>query len=322
MRIGRRTIDLSNRDKVFFPGSGLTKGDLVRYYHRAAEYLLPHARDRLVSMHRFPDGIDGPDFYHKDVPDHFPAWIHTEEVAKEEGSLRQLVLDDAATLVYIADQACITPHVWLSRIDRRRHPDRMIFDLDPPGDAAAAAFPEVRWTARRLRRLLHEVGLVPFVMTSGSRGLHVHVPLDRGADFDEVRAFAADAADLLVARHPDRLTRAQRKAKRGDRVFLDIMRNAYAQTAVVPYAVRAREGAPVATPLEWDELAGSDMGPRRYGIRNLFRRMSRKEDPWKGMGRRARGLAGPRTALDARREDEDRAGSGGAREEPGSGGDG
>jgi bifunctional non-homologous end joining protein LigD len=130
------------------------------------------------------------------------------------------------------------------------------------------------------------------------------VPLDRSADFDSVRAFATDAADLLVARHPDRLTREQRKAKRGDRIFLDIMRNAYAQTAVVPYAVRAREGAPVATPLDWDEVGASDMEPRRYTIENLFRRLSRKEDPWKGMGRRARGLDGPRKALDELREGE------------------
>lgn len=306
MKVGRRSIDVSNRDKVFFPGSGLTKGDLVEYYRRVAEHLLPHARNRLVSMRRFPDGIHEPGFYHKDAPDHFPEWIHTEKVEKEGGTLRQLVLDDAATLVYIADQACITPHVWLSRIDRRRHPDRMVFDLDPPGDDPEASFGEVRWTARRLRDLLEEVGLVPFVMTSGSRGLHVYVPVDREADFDEVRAFARDAADLLVARHPERLTREQRKAKRGDRVFLDIMRNAYAQTAVVPYAVRAREGAPVATPLEWDELGGAGMGPRRYGIRNLFRRMSRKEDPWKGMGRRARSLAAPRDALDALRAEERR----------------
>lgn len=304
MKVGRRTVDVSNRDKVFFPESGVTKGDLVDYYHRVAGYLLPHARDRLVSMHRFPDGIDGSGFYHKDVPEHFPGWIHTEEVEKEGGSLRQLVLDDAATLVYIVDQACITPHVWLSRVDRRRHPDRMVFDLDPPGNQTSATFDEVRWTARRLKELLEEVGLVPFVMTSGSRGLHVHVPLDRSADFGAVRAFAADAADLLVARHPDRLTRAQRKAKRGDRVFLDVMRNAYAQTAVVPYAVRAREGAPVATPLEWDELGGGEMGPRRYGVRNLFRRMAQREDPWKGMGRRGRGLTDPRKALDRLREEE------------------
>lgn len=303
MKVGRRLIEVSNRDKVFFPQGGLTKGDLVDYYRRAAELLLPHVRDRLVSMHRFPDGIDGPGFYHKDVPDHFPEWIHSERVEKEDGHLRQLVIDDAATLVYIADQGCITPHVWLSRVDRRDHPDRMIFDLDPPGDDFEASFDAVRWTARRLRELLEELGLVPFVMTSGSKGLHLHVPLDRKTDFDGVRGFSMGAADLLVARHPERVTREHRKAKRGDRVYLDVMRNAYAQTTVAPYAVRAREGAPVATPLAWDELDRPGLHPRRYGIGNLFRRMSQKEDPWKDMDRHARGLDEPARDLKRLRED-------------------
>lgn len=297
MKVGRRTVEISNRDKVFFPEAGITKGDLVDYYRRAAAFVLPHARDRLVAMHRFPDGIDGQGFFHKDVPDHFPAWIRSERVEKAGGHLRQLVIDDAATLVYIADQGCITPHVWLSRADRIDHPDRMVFDLDPPGDDARATFDAVRWTARRLRELLEELGLAAFVMTSGSMGLHLHVPLDRETDFDGVRAFATDAADLLVARHPERLTREQRKAKRGERVYLDVMRNAYAQTTVAPYAVRARAGAPVATPLSWDELGRADLHPRRYGLGNLFRRMAQKDDPWKAMDRHATGLAGPARAL-------------------------
>lgn len=303
MKVGRRTLELSNRDKVFFPESGLTKGDLVDYYHRAAELLLPHVRDRLVAMHRFPDGIEGPGFYHKDVPEHFPEWIRSERVEKADGHLRQLVIDDAATLVYIADQGCITPHVWLSRADRPDHPDRMVFDLDPPGEDPEATFDAVRWTARRLRELLEELGLDVYVMTSGSMGLHLHVPLDRKTDFDGVRGFAMDAADLLVARHPERLTREHRKANRGARVYLDVMRNAYAQTTVAPYAVRAREGAPVATPLSWDELGRADLHPRRYGTTNLFRRMAQKDDPWKAMARHARGLDGPARELERLREE-------------------
>lgn len=297
MKVGRRTIEASNLDKVFFPDAGFTKGDLLDYYRRAAELLLPHARDRFVSMHRFPDGIDGTGFFHKDVPDHFPDWIHRERVEKEDGHLRQLIIDDAATLVYLADQGCITPHVWLSRVDRRDHPDRLVFDLDPPADDFMASFDAVRWTARRLRELLEELGLVAFVMTSGSRGLHLHVPLDRTADFDAARAFAAAAADLLVERHPERLTREQRKASRGERIYLDVMRNAYAQTTVVPYAVRARPGAPVATPLAWDELGRADLHPRRYGMKNLFRRTAQKPDPWRGMDRHASGLREAARAL-------------------------
>jgi len=303
MKVGGRRIEVSNRDKVFFPEAEFSKGDLVDYYQQAAAYLLPHVRDRLVAMHRFPDGIDGPGFFHKDVPDHFPDWVHTERVEKKDGHLRQLVIDDAASLVYIADQGCVTPHVWLSRTDRRDHPDRMIFDLDPPGEDARASFDAVRWTARRLRELLETLGLVAFVMTSGSKGLHLHVPLDREAAFDDVRAFAMDAADLLVSRHPERLTREHRKAKRGNRVYLDVMRNAYAQTTVAPYALRAREGAPVATPLAWHELDRSDLHPRRYTLANLFRRMAQKEDPWQAIDRHAQGLEGPARALERLRDD-------------------
>ncbi len=298
MRIGRRTVEVSSRGKVYFPDAGITKGELVDYYRGIAPHLIRHARGRLVSMQRFPDGIQGPRFYQKDVPDHFPDWIHTEVVEKKEGTLRQLVIDDAATLVYLADQGCITPHVWLSRVDRVRHPDRMVVDLDPPGEDPQELFPAVRRAARQVRELAEEVGLVPFLMTSGSRGLHIHVPLDRGAHFDEVRSFAADLGDLLVARDPERLTRAHRKEQRGDRIFVDILRNAYAQTAVAPYAVRARNGAPVATPLEWEELDDPGLHPRAHTLRTLPRRLEEHPDPWKGIGRRARGLDRPRWLLD------------------------
>lgn len=299
MRVGRRTVDVSSRDKVFFPDAGLTKGDLVDYYHRIADTFLPHVRDRAVAMKRYPDGIGGESFFQKDVPGHFPDWIRRVEIEKEGGALDQLVIDEAATLVYLADQGCVTPHVWLSRVDRIRHPDRLIVDFDPPGEDPDAAFDPVRWAARTARDLLEEVGLVPFVQTSGSRGLHIHVPLDRTADFDAVRHFAMDLAHLLAHRHPDRLTTAHRKAKREDRIFLDVLRNAYAQTSVAPYAVRARPGAPVATPLRWDELGRSGLSPVSYTIENLFQRLGQTDDPWSGMGRRARGLTGPREALNA-----------------------
>lgn len=298
MKVGRRTIDVSNRDKVFFPDAGITKGDLVDYYHDIAETLLPHARGRPVSMHRLPDGIDGTDFYQKDVPDHFPHWITRVEVEKDEGTLEHLIVDEAATLVFIADQGCITPHVWLSRKDRVREPDRMIFDFDPPGDDAEAHFDEVVWAARGTRDLLDEIGLVAFVQTSGSMGLHIHVPLRREHGFDEVRGVARGVAETLEERHPERLTTASRKARREGRLFIDVMRNAYAQTGVLPYAVRARPGAPVATPLEWRELERSDLSPRSYTIGNVMRRLGQRDDPWSGMGRRARSLDGPRERLE------------------------
>jgi bifunctional non-homologous end joining protein LigD len=198
-----------------------------------------------------------------------------------------VVADDAATLVYLANQACVTLHVGLARTDRIDHPDRMVIDLDPSDDD----FAKVRRAAREARALIEKVGLVPFLQTTGSRGLHLWMPLDRSADFDQVRAFASEVAETLVARRPRAVTTEQRKAKRGDRVLLDVARNAYGQTAVAPYSVRARPEAPLATPLEWAELDDPKLGPRRYTIQNLFRRLGQKRDPWADIDRHARPLA-------------------------------
>ena len=280
-----RAVEVSSPDKVLFPKDGITKADLADYYARVAGTMLPHLKGRPISMLRYPDGIDGESFFQKDVPDYFPAWIRRAKVEKEGGTLEMMIAEEPAALVYLAGQACITPHVWLSRIDRPQRPDRLIFDFDPPGDD----FGPVREAARRMRDLLEELGLAPFVMTTGSRGLHVTVPLDRSADFDQVRAFARDCAELLVARRPDHLTVEHRKAKRGRRVYVDTGRNAYAQTGVAPYAVRALPGAPVATPLDWSELGRAT--PRSTTLANLFRRLGRKDDPWAGIDRRAQPLS-------------------------------
>jgi bifunctional non-homologous end joining protein LigD len=173
-----------------------------------------------------------------------------------------------------------------SRVDRPRHPDRIIFDLDPSTDD----FSLVRHAARAVRRILEEVGLVPYVLTTGSRGLHVVAPLDRRADFEQTRSFAARVGELAVAREPSRFTIEQRKNKRRGRLFIDYLRNAYGQHGVAPYSVRPKPGAPVATPLDWDELSDRKMHARRYEISNLFRRLARKEDPWRNIERDAASL--------------------------------
>ncbi|MGD8329395.1 MAG: non-homologous end-joining DNA ligase [Acidobacteriota bacterium] len=291
-----RTFEVSHRDKVLYPEDGISKGDVIDYYERIAGTMLPYVEGRFISMQRFPDGIAEEGFYEKEAPEYFPDWIDTGEVAKESGSNRQVIIDEPATLVYLAQQACITPHIWLSRAASVRNPDRMVFDFDP-SRPWREAFSDVRRAARALRDLLDEIGLVGYVMTSGSRGLHVHVPIRPEDDFDAVKDLARAIADRLAARHPEHLTTAMRKNKRGERIFVDYLRNEYAQTTAAPYALRARPGAPVATPLDWDELGASGMGPRRYTLRNLFRRLAQKDDPWHGMGRRARGLEGPRQAL-------------------------
>lgn len=301
LELGGHVIELSNLDKVLYPDAGYTKGEVVDYYRRMADRMVPHARERPVSMQRFPDGIDGEGFYQKQVPEYFPDWIETVRVEKEEGENRQLMIQDAATLVYLAQQACLTPHLWLSRRDRLNHPDRMIFDLDPPDDGKAG-FDGVREAARHLRDLLVEVELPSFVATTGSSGLHVYVPLDRSADFDAVRAVARGVAEAVAARHPGALTTAVRKANREGRVFLDYLRNARAQTAVAPYALRALPGAPVCTPLDWDEL-GEVEDARAWTLENIFRRLGQKEDPFRGMAGAAVSLEGVSRRLEILRDD-------------------
>jgi bifunctional non-homologous end joining protein LigD len=293
--IAGHRIELSNLDKVFFPTSGLTKGDLVEYYRRIAPVALPHFRNRPLSMQRFPDGISGKSFFHKDAPEYFPDWIERVELEKQDGTISHVVANDGATLVYLANQACITPHLTLARSDRPHRPDRMIFDLDPSDDD----FPKVVEAARLMRSRLDALALTAYVATTGSRGLHVVVPLDRSVGFETVSSFAHAVAARAAEEHSDLLTIEPRKKNRRDRVYIDYLRNAYGQTAVAPYAVRALEGAPVATPLRWNELGNSALTARKYTIENLFRRLAQTSDPWAEIARHGQSLAGARRCLGA-----------------------
>lgn len=281
IKAGNRAIEVSRPDKLLFPDDDITKYDLVEYYVKVAETALPLWRDRPLSMQRFPDGIDSDGFFQKDVPDYFPDWIERAELPKDGGTIVHVLGNSAATLAYIADQGCITPHLGLSRVDRIDCPDRLMFDLDPSDDD----FGKVQFAARRVRELMDSVDAETYVQATGSRGLHVVIPLDRSEPFDAVRDLASGIAERLAKESPDELTVEQRKENRGDRVFLDYLRNAYGQTAVAPYGVRAKPGAPVATPVDWDEALAADMQPRKYTIRNIFRRLGSKEDPWRDMGR-------------------------------------
>ncbi|OSZ56487.1 ATP-dependent DNA ligase [Streptomyces pharetrae CZA14] len=299
VRAGRRTVEVRRPGKVLFPGGDghpeYTKGDLVDYYRSVAPFLLPHLRGRPLMLEMHPDGVDGPGFMQKNTPDTYPDWITRIEVPKEGGTVRHTVCDDAATLVHLAGQACVTLHRWLSRGDRLDRPDRMVFDLDPSGDD----FAPVRETAVLLGELLDELRLPSALMTTGSRGLHIVVPLNGRHDFDEVRQFARDVADTLAAGHPDRLTTAARKKDRGDRLYLDVQRNGYAQTAVAPFTVRARPGAPVAVPVAWDQLDDPGFGPRRWTLADAVDQA--RTSPWAGVMSRGRALGPARRRLDALR---------------------
>lgn len=290
-----RGIDIPHPDKFLFPKEGVTKEDLARYYERIAPMMLPHLGDRPLHLQRFPDGIEGEEVQQKQAPRYFPDWVRRVRVPRKRGgSVDHVVCDDAATLVYLAGQACVTPHVWLSRADRLDHPDRLVFDLDPP----EADLAPLRLAAHELRRRLEALELPAFLMATGGRGLHVVTPLDRGADFDAVRAFARQIASVLAGDHPDRLTVEQRKQNRQGRLFLDTGRNAYAQTAVAPYAVRGRPGAPVAVPLEWADLDDPDFRPDRRTMRDVFDLVERRPDPWAGLDRSPGSIERARTRLE------------------------
>ncbi|MEV0975361.1 non-homologous end-joining DNA ligase [Streptomyces sp. NPDC049915] len=299
VRAGRRSVPVHRPGKVLFPGDSgakeYTKGDLVDYYRSVAAFMLPHLRGRPLMLERHPDGVDGPRFMQKNTPEHYPEWITRVELPKEDGTVCHTVCDDISSLVYLADQACLTFHRWLSRTGSIDTPDRMVFDLDPSRDDFAA----VREAARRLGDLLDELRLPSAPMTTGSRGLHVVVPLAGHQDFDTVRQFARDVAELLAAEHPGRLTTAARKKDRGDRLYLDIQRNAYAQTAVAPFTVRALPGAPVAVPLTWDQLDDPGVDARRWTIADAVDQA--RTNPWAGLMDRGRTLGPARRRLDALR---------------------
>ena len=285
------TVRIPNPEKPLFP-DGLTKAELAAYYERIAETMLPHVRGRAVHMQRFPDGIGGEVVQQKQVPDYFPDFVRRATVPRKGGGeVVHAVIENPETLVYLAGQACITPHVWLSRVARLDCPDMVVFDLDPPGRDLAP----VRRAARTIRDVLQDAGLAAFVKTTGSRGLHVVSPLKPEAGFDQVRAFARDVAALVADRDPAAYTTEQRKEKRRGRLYLDTARNGYAQTAVAPYAVRGLPGAPVAVPLEWTEVGRVE--PQDFTVRNVFRRLGRRRDPWAAMADAARPLGDARARL-------------------------
>jgi bifunctional non-homologous end joining protein LigD len=293
VRIGRHEIEITRPEKILFPEDGITKGELIEYYARIAPRMLPHLRNRPLTLERYPDGIHKQRFFQKEVSSYFPAWIRRVTVKKVGGTVNHLVSNDSATLVYIANQACITPHIFLSRIDKLDYPDQMVFDLDPQSDD----FELVRSTARDFKQLLDDIELPAFLKTTGSRGLHIVVPLQRKEGFDSVRDFARELARIVVSQAPKDRTLEQLKAHRGKRVFIDTNRNAYAQLVAPAYAVRARPGAPVSVPLEWSELRKKSLRSDSVTIRTVFDRLEKGGDPWAEFWRSGVSLAKARRKL-------------------------
>jgi bifunctional non-homologous end joining protein LigD len=273
---------------VLFPATGLTKRDLASHYERVAGAMLPYVRDRPLALQAFPGGIDKHGFFMKAVPDYFPGWIERVTVTKKGGTVTHALANSAATLVYLAGQNVVTLHTWLSRADHPHKPDRLIVDFDP--SRTQGGFADVRAAARDAGDRLRDAGLVPYAMVTGSRGIHVVCPIRRGPSFTAVHGFTRALAEDMVERNPGKLTLEWHKAERGDRIYVDVNRIAYAQHAVAPYAVRSMEKAPVAMPIHWDELSDRSLKPDRWTVKNAGARLESEGDPWKGMMRRARKL--------------------------------
>lgn len=288
IKSGTTSVEITHPDKILFPKSKITKLELVEYYKAVAKKILPHIKDRPISMKRFPKGIKQTGFFQKNAPESLPSFVKTAKVKrKEKGSTEMILCNDTATLLWLANQNCITPHIWLSKIDKPDLPDRMIFDLDPP---KGKSFSVVREGALALRQILEKkCKLKTFITLTGSRGLHVVVPIKRKYSFDKVRKYALEIAHQMVEKDPGKYTTEARKNKRKGRLYIDTMRNGSMQTVMAPYAVRPLPGAPIAAPITWEELKNSSLSSSSFTIKNMSKRLSK--NPWSTIERSAKSLA-------------------------------
>jgi bifunctional non-homologous end joining protein LigD len=280
---------ITHPEKVLFPDNGITKGELAAYYESIAPVMLPHIRSRPITMERYHRGIGVPGFYQKDVSKGFPDWLKRAEVPKHGGTVHHPLVTDVRSLLWLANQNCITPHVWSSRAPDLYHPDICIFDLDPAKDE-----PEImRNAVLALRDLLKELGLPCWIKTSGSKGFHIAVPLDGKADFGDVSRFAHMTGTILVQRDPEHLTQEFAKVDRKGRIFVDTGRNGYSATYAATYAVRAKPGAPVSAPCTWEEIERGEVHPQTFTLRSMLQRVAASGDLWADLLRRKRSLTRP-----------------------------
>ncbi len=270
------TIAISHPDKVMFPDDGITKGELAAYYASVAAVMLPHLAGRPVTMERFHRGIGQPGFFQKNVAKG-PAWLERVAVPKNDGIVNYPVVTDERGLLWLANQNCITPHVWTSRVPHLTQPDICVFDLDPPDNVAPEAL--IQATVM-LGDILREFGCTPWVKTSGSKGFHIAMPLDGSAEWQMVARFAHHVGRELVGRTPELFTQEFYKADRHGRILVDTGRNEIGQTYAATYAVRPKPGAPVSAPCTWREVESGEVGPQSLTLRMMTTRLATVGDLW------------------------------------------
>jgi len=284
---------ISHPEKLLFPADDISKGELAAYYESVAPALLPHMRGRPVTMERFPAGIDAKGFMQKDVSKGAPAFLARVEVPKKDGSTHYPLIDDLQALLWLANQNCITAHVWTSRMPNLDAPDLCLFDLDPSRDDHA----ELVRAALAVRALLAELGLESHVKTSGSKGYHIAVALDGANSTGEVWQFAHAVGALLVKRHPELFTQEFLKSERGTRILIDTGRNGYGATFAAAYTVRARAGAPISAPCSWQELERGAAAPQSFTLRTMRARLDSVGDLWSPLLSGGHALSGAQATL-------------------------
>jgi bifunctional non-homologous end joining protein LigD len=266
-------VDITNEDKILFPKSKITKKDFVNYYKFISKKMIPLIKDRPISQNRFPNGINGKIFFQKKILDYYPKWFKTIKVSRiDKKAISMAQANDLDHLLYLANQV-LEFHLLLSKKNNLNKPDRIIFDLDP----SKQSFSKIIKAAKDLKKILDELNLKSFFLTTGSRGLHVIVPIKEEFDFSVIKDFSKKIADILVKRFPKKYTTLLSKSKRENKIFIDYLRNSFAQSSIAPYSIRAIKNAPVATPIEYSELKGS-LTSQSFNIKNIYKR---KKEPFK-----------------------------------------
>ncbi|MFZ5652025.1 MAG: non-homologous end-joining DNA ligase [Bacillota bacterium] len=286
--VNGREVKMTNMGKVFWP-EGYTKAHLVKYYMDMAPVMIPHLRNRPIVMKRYPDGIGGQSFYQKECPEYAPDWVETFPICHTEKVVNYIVCNDAATLAWLANQACIEIHAWLSVLDNIDCPDIAVMDLDP---AEGATFADVMDIALLCRRALEEYGLVPFVKTSGASGLHLFVPINNEFPFHVVTLAMQYIAGLITSVYPRKATAERVVAKRAGKVYLDYLQNGRGKTMAFQYSLRPLPGAPVSTPLLWEEVEKKHAVPHWFNMVTVFRRLEKYGDLLKDMHLYRRSISG------------------------------
>jgi bifunctional non-homologous end joining protein LigD len=279
LKLGKATLHLTNQNKIYFPDDTITKGEIIQYYSEVSDLILPYLKDRPQSMNRFPNGINGPSFYQKDVDeDKIPSWIKTKKIFSESNNanIDYLICNDKATLLYMANLGCIDINPWNSTIKRIENPDWVVIDIDPEKDD----FTKVVETALAVKEVMDGFEAECYCKTSGASGLHVYMPLGGKYDYDTVKIFAELIAHEVHQKVP-KITSLERSIKkRNHKIYIDYLQNRKGQTLAAPYSVRPKPGATVSTPLEWSEV-NAKLSPKQFTIKNVLKRFEQKGDLWK-----------------------------------------